>query len=61
MDVKSTVGLLVILQIFNKSKFKNGTKTFLEQKIFSIIVKIMKLGFSAPLRQPDRKNHSTFF
>jgi len=32
MDVKSEV----LLQLLNKSKLRNGTKTFLEQKFFSI-------------------------
>jgi len=32
MDVKGTV----LLQLFNKSKLRNGTKTFLEPKFFSI-------------------------
>jgi len=32
MDVKSEV----LLQLFNKSKLKNGTKTVLEPKCFSI-------------------------
>jgi len=45
MDVKDEV----LLQLFNKSKLRNGTKTFLEPKFFSIIVKFKKLGFSAPL------------
>jgi len=37
MDVTGKVPLL----LFNKSKFRNGTKTFLERKL--------NLGFSAPL------------
>jgi len=44
MDVKSEV----LLQLLNKSKLRNGTKTFLEPKFFSI-VKFKKLGFSTPL------------
>jgi len=32
MDVKGEV----LLQLFNKRKLKNGTKTYLEQKFFSI-------------------------
>jgi len=32
MDVKGEV----FLRLFNKSKLKNGTKTFLEPKFFSI-------------------------
>jgi len=43
MDVKGEV----LLQLFNKSKLRNGTKTFLGAKIFLFIVK--KLSFSAPL------------
>jgi len=42
MDVKGEV----LLQVFYKRKLKNGTKTYLKQKIFSIYKKI---GFSAPL------------
>jgi len=34
----------VLSQLFNKSKLKNGTKTFLEPKD-----KFIKFGFSAPL------------
>jgi len=45
MDIKSKV----FLQLFNKSMLRNGTKTFLEQKFFSIYRQIKKLGFSAPL------------
>jgi len=45
MDVKGEV----LLQLFNESKLRNGTKTFLEPKFFSI-VRFKKLGFSAPLR-----------
>jgi len=45
MDVKDEV----LLKLFNKSKLKNETKTFIEPKLFSI-VKFKKLGFSAPLR-----------
>jgi len=44
MDVKGEV----LLQLFYKSKLKNGTKTYLVQKFFSI-VKFKKLGFSVPL------------
>jgi len=44
MDVKGKA----LLQLFNKSKLWSWTKTYLEQKIFSI-VKFKKLGFSAPL------------
>jgi len=45
MDVKGKV----LLQLFNKSKLKNGTNTFLQPKFFSIYSQIKKLGFSAPL------------
>jgi len=45
MNVKGEV----VLQLFNESKLRNGTKTFLERKFFSI-VKFKKLGFSAPLK-----------
>jgi len=44
MDIKGKV----LLHLFNKSKLRNGTKTFLEPKVFSI-VKFKKLGFSDPL------------
>jgi len=37
-----------LLQLFNKSKLRNGTKMFLEPKFFSV-VKFKKFGFSAPL------------
>jgi len=36
MDVKGEV----LLQLFNKSKLRNGTKTFLEVQFFSIFSKI---------------------
>jgi len=46
MDVKGEV----LLQLFNKSKLRNGTNKFLEPKFFSlVIVKFKKLKFSAPL------------
>jgi len=45
MDVKGEV----LLQLFNKSKLRNGTKMHLEQKFF-FIVRFKKLGFSAPLK-----------
>jgi len=45
MDVKGEV----LLQLSNKSKIRNGTKTFLEQKFFFICRQIYELGFSAPL------------
>jgi len=38
MDVKGKV----LVQLFNKRKLRNGTKTFLKPKF-------KKLGFSAPL------------
>jgi len=44
MDVKGEV-----IQLFNKSKLRNGTKTFLEQKFSLLIVNFRKLGFSASL------------
>jgi len=45
MDIKGEV----LLQLFNKSKLRNETKTFLKVKIFSVCdVKFKKLGFSAP-------------
>jgi len=52
MDVKGEA----LLQLFNKSKLRNGTKTFLAPKFFSIyIVKFKKLGFSAPLKRLLRR------
>jgi len=45
MDVKVKYSL----QLFNKSKLRNGTKMFLDSKFFSI-VKFKKLGFSAPFK-----------
>jgi len=36
MDLK----VEVLLQLFNKSKLRNGTKTFLETKLFSIFSQI---------------------
>jgi len=39
----------VLLQLFNKSKLRNGTKTLLEPKLFSICSQIKKLGFGARL------------
>jgi len=44
MDVKGEV----LLQHFNKSKLRNGTKTFLEQNFSLSVVKFKKLGFIAP-------------
>jgi len=35
MDVKG-LKVKVLLQLFNKHKLRNGTKTFQERKIFSI-------------------------
>jgi len=43
MDVKGKI----LLQLLNKCKLRNGTKTFLELKFFLFIVKFKKLGFSA--------------
>jgi len=36
MDIKGKV----LLQLLNKSQFRNGTKTFLEPKFFSIYSQI---------------------
>jgi len=47
MDVKGEV----LLQLFNKSNLRNGTKTFLEPIFFLFTIKFKKLGFSAPLRK----------
>jgi len=45
MDVKGKI----LLQLFNKNKLRNWTKTFLESNFSLFIVKFKKLGFSAPL------------
>jgi len=42
MDVRGKV----LLQLFNKSKLRNGTKTFIEPIFSLFIVKFKKLGFS---------------
>jgi len=47
MDVKGEV----LLQLFNTSKLRNGTKTYLEN--FFSIVKFKKLEFSAFLMAYD--------
>jgi len=39
MDVKGDV----LLQLFNKSKLRNGTKTFTEPKFFSVYSQIKKI------------------
>jgi len=39
MDVEGTVPL----QLFNKSKLRNGIKTFLEPKFFSIYSQILEI------------------
>jgi len=43
MDIK---GNKVLLQLFNNSKLRNGTKKFLQQKFYSIYSKFKKLGFT---------------
>jgi len=45
MDVKGEV----LLKLFNNSKLRNGTKTFLRPNFSLFIVKFKKLGFSTPL------------
>jgi len=45
MDVKGKV----LLQLFNKSKLRNGIKAFVQPNFSLFIVKFNKLGFSAPL------------
>jgi len=45
MDVKSKV----LLHLFNKSKLRNGAKTFLEPKFYSIYSQIKKIRICAPL------------
>jgi len=54
MNVKGKV----LLQLLNKSKLKNETKTFLEQNFSLFLVKFKKLWFSASLNQLNTK---TFF
>jgi len=44
MDVKGKV----LLQLFNKSKLRNGIKTFLEPEFSLFIFKFKKIGFSTP-------------
>jgi len=56
MDVKGKV----LLQLFNKSKLRNGNKTYLEQIFSLFIVKFKKLGFSAPLRKNRTNQKSNF-
>jgi len=55
MDVKGKV----FLQLFNKSKLRNGTKVFLQPNFFSV-VKFKKLGFSAPLTVLTTEQNLTF-
>jgi len=45
MDVKDEV----LLKLFNKSKFRNATKTFLHPKFLSINIQILEISVSAPL------------
>jgi len=45
VDVKGEV----LLELFSKSKFRNGTETFLESNFSLFIVKFKKIRFSAPL------------
>jgi len=45
MDVKGKV----LLQLFNKSKLRNGTNTYLKKFFSLFIVKFKKLGLSALL------------
>jgi len=40
----------VLLQLFYKRKLRIGIKTYLEQIFSLFIIKLKKLGFSAPLR-----------
>jgi len=48
MDVKGEV----LLQLLNKSKLRNETKTFYSEIFSLFIVKFKKLRFSAPLITP---------
>jgi len=45
MNVKGEV----LLQLFNKSKLRNGTKTFLEPRFFSNYSQIKKIKVYTPL------------
>jgi len=40
----------VLLQLFNKSKLRNVTKTFLDQNFALFIIKFKKLRFSCPFK-----------
>jgi len=53
MDVKGED----LLQLFNKSKWRNGTKRFYSQNFSLFLVKFKKLGFSAPLISFKVKDH----
>jgi len=46
MDVKCKA----LLQLFNKRKLRNGTKTYLEHCFSLFIVKFKKLVFSVPFK-----------
>jgi len=46
MDVKRKV----LLELFNKNKLKNGTKTFLEPNFFFIYSQIKKIRVSCPFK-----------
>jgi len=50
IDVK----FIVLLQAFNKSKLRNGTKTFLVPFLY-LLSKFKKLGFTAPLREKAKE------
>jgi len=57
MDVKGKE----LLQLFIKSKLRNGTKTFLEPNFFLFMVKFKKLGFSAPFLTPRQTHENRTF
>jgi len=40
----------VLLQLLNKSKLRNGTKTFLEPIFFSIYIQIKKIRVQCPFK-----------
>jgi len=46
MDVKGEV----LLQLYNKSKLRNGTKTYLEQNFFSICNQIEEIRVYCPFK-----------
>jgi len=52
MDVK----VIVLLQLFNKSKLRNGTETFLEHIFFSICSQVYKIRVYCPFNYKHIKS-----